>query len=33
LDEAYLDISFLKNYKGAKLLAEKLKKEIRKKKN
>jgi len=28
LDEAYLDISFLKNYKGAKLLAEKLKKEI-----
>ena len=28
LDEVYLDISFLKSYKGAKLLAEKLKKEI-----
>ena len=28
LDEAYLDISFLKNYKGAKLLAKKLKKQI-----
>jgi len=28
LDEAYLDISFLENYKRAKLLAEKLKKEI-----
>lgn len=28
LDEAYLDISFLKDYKRAELLAEKLKKEI-----
>lgn len=31
VDEAYLDISFLKNYKEAKKLAEKIKKEIFKK--
>jgi DNA polymerase IV (DinB-like DNA polymerase) len=31
LDEAYLDISFVKSYKGAKLFAEKLKEEILKK--
>ena len=31
LDEAYLDISFLKNYRGAESLAKKIKKEILKK--
>jgi len=31
LDEAYLDLSFLKSYKKAKILAQKLKKEILKK--